>query len=530
MRLVLLSVAVIVLLSIGSATAIAQDIELAAARSGLALPNAYFERIAAQPDFFTLQSAWVRKARSAAQQRAAVDGELKIIVVQALHADTPDPTFTAEDLERVYFTGPYANGTLAEFYDEVSSGRLSVTGDVTDWVRTSLTRSEVVGASYGLGEDARTGEYLVESLGLVDSGIDFGLYDNDGPDGLPNSGDDDGEVDVVAFQFHDISASCGGPGIWPHRASILGWTGAPFVTDDARSGGGSITISGYTIQSVVNCGGTVITTAGTMAHELGHALGLRDYRHHVGGVEPQYRRWLIGCWGLMSGGSWGCSDVSGSVWVRPIHMTPIAKMEMGWLGSVQDVGEEELLEITLQPVVTHQHVLRVPLRGSEEYLLVEFRDKIGFDLALPSAGVLVYHMEPERGFPCADCPRLYPFYLAEADGRGDLLRTSLEGGNIGEASDPFGAAGPVSFTNFTHPSTRLNGGGESQVNFYRIAVENGVAVLTLSTAPISANRAIAPFLLTGVDPLADVEQDFLDLSANQNGRYDVGDLRAHLQR
>jgi len=514
----------------GSSALAAQDIEMAAAQGGRPLPAAYFERIQTKPDFFTLPSAWIHRAERAARQGTAVDGTLRIMVIQALHADTPDPTFTAQDLDRVYFTGPYANGTLSDFYDEVSGGRLSVTGDVADWVRTSLTRAEVVGTSYGLGSGARTGEYLVEALESVDSGIDFGLYDNDGPDGSPNSGDDDGVVDVVAFQFHEISASCGGPGIWPHRSSIRNWTGAPFVTDDAQSGGGSITVNGYTIQSVVNCNGVDITNAGTMAHELGHALGLPDYRHHVGGVEPEHRRWLIGCWGLMSGGSWGCHGIERSTWVRPPHMTPIAKLRMGWLGGVQDVGEEELLEITLQPVVTSEHVLRIPLRGTDEFLFVEFRDKIGFDLALPAAGVLVYHMEPGRSYPCDDCPRLYPFYLVEADGRADLLRTSLEGGNIGEASDPFGATGPVSFTNFTQPSTRLNSGGPSQVNFYRIAIEDGVAKLTLSTATIAMERTLAPFLLTSGGSLADVEQAFLDASGNQNGRYDVGDLRAYLRR
>jgi M6 family metalloprotease-like protein len=409
----------------------------------------------------------VNKAADVAARGAALEGELKIVVIQALHADSPDPAYTADDLAQVYFTGPYVNGTLADFYDEVSGGRLAVTGDVADWVRTSLTREEVVGTNYGLGGSARTGEYLWEALDSVDAAIDFGEYDNDGPDGVPNSGDDDGVVDVVAFQFIEVSASCGGPGIWPHRSSLSSRTGSDYITNDLRSGGGAISVNGYTIQSVVDCSGITITTARTMAHELGHALGLPDYRHHVGGVEPQHRRWLLGCWALMSGGSWGCSDVDPADWVRPPHMTPIAKLELGWLGNVIDVTEAELHEFALQPVQTSEQVLRVPLQGSDEFFLVEFRDKIGFDLALPAAGVLVYHMEPGRNYPCSDCDRLYPFYLVEADGRGDLLRTALEGGNIGEASDVFGATGPASFTNHTTPATHLNIGAFSKVNFYR---------------------------------------------------------------
>ena len=34
------------------------------------------------------------------------------------------------------------------------------------------------------------------------SDVDFGLFDNDGPDGVPNSGDDDGYVDIVFINLH----------------------------------------------------------------------------------------------------------------------------------------------------------------------------------------------------------------------------------------------------------------------------------------------------------------------------------------
>ena len=39
----------------------------------------------------------------------------------------------------------------------------------------------------------------METLEELDDGtIDWGQFDNDGPDGIPNSGDDDGFVDVLA--------------------------------------------------------------------------------------------------------------------------------------------------------------------------------------------------------------------------------------------------------------------------------------------------------------------------------------------
>ncbi len=50
-------------------------------------------------------------------------------------------------------------------------------------------------------EHARTGDYLVQALSLADVTLDFGQFDNDGPDGVANSGDDDGFVDALSVEF-----------------------------------------------------------------------------------------------------------------------------------------------------------------------------------------------------------------------------------------------------------------------------------------------------------------------------------------
>ncbi|NIQ55069.1 MAG: hypothetical protein GWN71_10720, partial [Gammaproteobacteria bacterium] len=41
----------------------------------------------------------------------------------------------------------------------------------------------------------RMRDYVTAAIRQADATIDFGQYDNDGPDGIPNSGDDDGYVD-----------------------------------------------------------------------------------------------------------------------------------------------------------------------------------------------------------------------------------------------------------------------------------------------------------------------------------------------
>lgn len=505
---------------------------------GVTLPRAYFQRLRQDPTAFQLPGGgWIARAADARARSTAVGDTLRLAVVLGLFADSPEPQITSEDVQRVLFDGPSDYGTASEFYTEASGGRFALTGQTFPWVRTSLTMSEVVGSSYGLGGDARVGEYLEEVLTAVDSMVDFGLFDNDGPDGLPNSGDDDGVVDAVAFEYLEVAASCGGPAIWPHRWGISGWLGSPYVTDDpaVESGGRMIVIDGYTTQSVTDCGGVNVQTAGTITHELGHVLGLPDLYDASQGVEADHRRWVVGCWSLMAAGSWGCGADDRVAWVRPTHMGAWERIRLGWVSDVEEVGAAFGREYTLDPVRTGGTVLHIPL-GTEadptEYLLVEYRDQGGFDQDLPAAGVLVYHIDMSipGNRPCDTCAQIYMVGMLEADGNESLRHTFAEGGNRGEAGDAWGVTGPGTIAYNTNPSTRLNSGSASPITIDDISIVNGVAHVTVTAVVITAERLSQPFLLSGPSVLTADELAYLDRFGNANGEYDVGDLRAYLRR
>lgn len=270
--------------------------------------------MARDPLAFAFRRAWTRRA---AQEQAALEqaaraglplrlvlppsGNLRMAVVMALFSDSPAPPFATSVVEGQLF-GANPLGNLTQYYSEVSGGRVNLTGTVLPWVRTSGTRASTVGTSDGLGSDAKMGAYVRSALAKVDTATDFGLYDNDGADGLPNSGDDDGYVDVTVFQFTEIAASCGGNGVWPHRSTVRGWGGGPFTTNDLRPNGQRVLVDDYIIQSVRDCDGQPQNIA-TIAHETGHAFGLPDYYDATGGLLPQQRRWVLGCWSLMAAGS-----------------------------------------------------------------------------------------------------------------------------------------------------------------------------------------------------------------------------------
>jgi len=508
----------------------AQDIEMRSALSGIPLPAAYYEELRRDPTAFEIQRGWITAAATARQVGAPVEGSLPMLVIQILFSDSPEPHVSHEEIEQVLFHGPAPHGTLRDYYLEISGGRLEVTGEALPWIRSETSLSEAVGTSFGLGGNARLGDVLIEALEVADTLVDFALYDNDGPDGVPNSGDDDGYVDVVAFQFIEVAASCGGPGVWPHRWRISGWTGNPFESRATRPNGDPILVDDYIIQSVVVCSGDEIQTPAVVAHELGHVLGLPDLYDSAEGILPEQRRWVIGCWGLMAAGAWGCGDPSERADdVMPTHMIPWSKEQLGWAEALpppEGLGRE----VTLEPVRTSGRFLSVPL-SSTARLHIEYRDTGGYDRDLPGSGIMIYHVDDEaplrRGSP-AD-PLRYRVSVLEADGNDSLLRTAMEGGNRGEPGDAWPWEGPGLLTNATYPSSRLSDGSASSVILQDLRFEDGVARFRISTEAIPGDRLFRTLIGVGADPLTDEEREHVDALGNRDGVLDVGDIRSYLR-
>jgi immune inhibitor A len=468
-----------------AAGASGQDIQATARIAGIPLPEAYFQQIRQDPDFYEFKRAFFNRVELG---RTSAQGDARLPVVLALFKDSPMvPHITQEMVQAALFSGPAERGTITEAYLEMSRGALNVGGDAFPWVRVGLTMFEVVGTDRGFGSDARIGEYLVEALDSIDGQVDFALYDNDGPDGIANSGDDDGFVDVLTFEFLEVSASCGGPAIWPHRSSLQGRTGAPYQTNDVGIGGDTIYIQDYITQSASDCTGEGVQDAAVTTHEFGHALGLSDYYHWLDfDAGPFGRRWILGCWSLMAAGSWGCGPVTEErPQFGPTHMMAYSKFQLGWVDfDSLDVGEVWNHEITLDAVQTSGVALRIPMgTGGTEFFIAEFRALIGFDAQLPGAGVLMYKQDlaaSRRPDPASGHP--YFLTLLEQDGNRGLQRMATEGGNRGEIGDAWGVGGVSSKLNAeTTPQLRLSDGTRTPVMVHEVYVEGGQARLVIST-------------------------------------------------
>ncbi len=401
---------------------------------------------------------------SLARLGAALAGKLRIPVIPVRYSNVAAPFPHTVLQERIF--GPAQGDTVsfAGYWEEVSGGLLEVEGGVTPWVRLRRPGSYYLPKEeYGWASFGRANELVRDALAGADDLIDFTGFDNDGPDGIPNSGDDDGFVDLVIILY---AVPCSGEwregSVWPHRGAI-----APFHTNARAPGGGKLRVSDYLILPVQEPGSCEPLKLGVLAHETGHALGLPDLYDYEGGGQG------AGAWDLMGTGSHGALH-------SPAHLSAWSKEQLGW-ARVEWLkpGQDSL---HLPPVVRERTILRYDLPGPRgEYLLFENRQRLGADSYLPGTGLLAWRIDPERAA------------LGAWNGIGryrgvELIRASAVTVPAGATSgDPFPGAGRRDHLDLgTLAPLRLTGIREEL---------GGGIVASISTAPRSPTLAAAPLRL-----------------------------------
>jgi M6 family metalloprotease-like protein len=317
---------------------VASAFGIVAPKKGGRLPDAYYARIAQDRTAFQVKRGWTQKVRALKAERErflernqipsadylpkeySLSGTFNIPVLLGEFSNRP-ASYPGSDLQQELFTGPWTPGTMTDYYNEISYGALNVTGSVTNWVTVSQVDAYYEGTGNGLGADGKVGQFLLEVLNANDAAFDFSIYDNDGPDGIPNSGDDDGFVDFISFVHSEKGGECVNANIWSHSYALSAWEDfsfAPYITDDAAAGGGFIRIDDYTMQPGYSCDDIMIEI-GVFCHETGHAFGLPDlYDADGGGPEG------IGHWGIMGSGNWNLP-------AQPAHPCVWTRMELGWV-------------------------------------------------------------------------------------------------------------------------------------------------------------------------------------------------------
>ena len=370
-------------------------------------------------------------------------------------------------------------GSFSHFYNEMSRGQLQVGGQVLSKRYSSLSAS----SAYIADEPGTTGKFAtfnLEILEQADGDVDMGLFDNDGPDRQPNSGDDDGYVDVVFINLLTV----------PRDFFIGGATGfgslgleTDFISDDAAAGGGQIRVrSRYSGFGGTTQRGHVFTvTAGTMCHEFGHVLGLPDLFDQStigadsGEFDPVEDSAGIGKWGLMGLGTlgWGVED-------GPNAFSAWSLAQLGWVGLANaDLVHvtESMEDVAIEQIDRGGKVYQIPV-SLDEYYLIENRQSDGsyYNRNIPGSGLLLWHVDErsdndeethkQLDLVCADGSFSEGGFpgVGEADPASggdnldfwasDAAYASDHNGNRGDATDPFDGVRFTRFSAETNPGAR----------------------------------------------------------------------------
>jgi M6 family metalloprotease-like protein len=431
------------------------------------------------PQFdFSPDGVWRRKARGVAQARAAaiargdfaalnaasqlagpalsgmaVSGTLNVPAILLRFLDTPAGVRDSSEYTQTLFGSVPPNGrpyTVRTLYEEMSNGLFSLQGNAVGWVTLDSNESRYVGPATGCPSQFgpcngiwSTAAFALLRAGLqqavvkADALVSFGQYDNDGPDGVPNSGDDDGFVDLVIFvqpMKDGACASATNNHVWAHRSSLSG-----VATADPRTGGGVIRVSNYIIQSGVGgvgaCDSTQMMPIGTAAHETGHGIGLKDlYDTNANDGDDSEG---IGGWGLMGSGNYYTP-------FSPSSFEALSRSVLGWVTvrQLQTTGT-----FSFGPSALGDTVFLVRPTGSNprgEYFLLENRQGVLTDSARirsTGPGLQVWHVDSLQYYTRFNSNDInsgvtHGVVLVEAHGAPYHLLVST-GGNRGDGGDPF---------------------------------------------------------------------------------------------
>jgi len=460
---------------------------------------------------------------------AVATEHLRMPVVLVRFPDKPDPMQpqTSLLLQAALFGPGPTPVTMASYYNEVSYGRVSLDGMIYE---ANMGQPFTHYRSFGsFGNVTQVIDYALRGSPGLDAAIDFGAFDNDGPDDVPNSGDDDGMVDVFTIAYVYV------PGMFGNFISHQGWYAAghpsrmPFVTDDPRRDNANLPIPNQFIRintyiagdalkgprcvggfyaeaacdTTLDCfGGTCDTTPGitdqigTWCHEMGH--GAFDFKDHYDEFLPADYVSPPGAAGVSSGsGQWDLMATGGqNKQSSPAHLTAWSKARMGWL-EPQIASAPGRYEF--RPVEEFPDAIRIDIRNGE-YFLIENRQPIGSDVNLRGTGLAIYHITeseqlysminiypnctPRSGAPYIErTGRHFTIALEQADGMCDLEHPTNKGADAGDLFD--GSVGKNTFDAGTTPSSRSNAGTDVGISVTNISQLGPVlsADITPATAP-----------------------------------------------
>ena len=316
----------------------------------------------------TVSAGSRQKARANAERRKARDvpqtGSPRVPVLLVQYKDVKfkdaDPVAT--------FTSQFTQGEKSAFqyFSDQSYGQYTPQFDVIGPVTLSNNRS-YYGAHSGSDNDVRIGAMVAQGCQGV-SGVDWSKYDNDG----------NGEVDVVVVLYAGVGEADSDvdEAIWPCQ-----WYLSSSDYGKSISIGGTIINKFAVFNELLGADPSRVDGVGTFCHEFSHCLGLpdwypTDYSNHFG----------MGSWSVLH---YGCYANNG---YTPCGYTAYERAFMGWHSYDTPQPNTTYTLDPLNPTKKGKSYRVQSDYNVNEYYVIEYRAKTGWDAFLPASGTQITHV------------------------------------------------------------------------------------------------------------------------------------------
>ena len=412
----------------------------------------------AMPRFDNSRTALLRtQAITTKSHYAAPKGKIYSLTLLVDFPDKPAPVTVSEVedwLNKEGFNRDGCNGSVRDYYLDVSNGQLDLTNEVFGWYRAKHPKSWYEGLNGYSGSDS----LMKEVFAYFDPQVDFSRYDND----------KDGTTEAINIVYAGAGETWG-QGLWPHS----GWS------SERRDG------VKLTHHQMTDMPGTF--SIYVFVHESGHMIF----------------GWPDLYW-------YGDYCTMGN---RPSDKNPVAindfyRADQGWIPFVDITGDDVSLENTKPGEVCYRY--KNPARPEKEGLVWSYVRNTGRNKVLTGSGLLMQHYDFSiDGNSASDKLGLRIVHASSAGKSTDNVADQWP--NPGSTANTFFKSGKYSeFSDDAYPAIRWYNGSKTGLKITDIGTPGETLAFCIggncpaepesSSATTQSSSTVTPRSSSGVTP------------------------------
>jgi len=304
-----------------------------------------------------------------------------VVVFTKFKGEAPGDSLAPSWADQIFSGEP---GSVTHYFDEMSFGQYDVSGEYLP------KRYELPHPSEYYTEN-RTG-YALDLVEILDAdpSVNFTKFDNDGPDGIPGSSDDDHFVDYLVFMpksrpYNFINKYA--TGVWTTGLIDV------YYTNEHSSDGFLIKIDKF--SGCISTANSLNEAVGTIVAEISHAYG-------KGTIEKKKKIWDdpesdsagVGYWCILGKGALGWEERGGPIGPNAYNRWRMDSIGYNNVNIVDLAGFNQNVRMKSSGE-SDGVVYRIWINEQrEEYYLLEYRrnDTFYYDRYIPENGLLIWHV------------------------------------------------------------------------------------------------------------------------------------------